>query len=265
MKKSKDTDYLFLSSYLHAKEGRSSGEAKITLYRELESLVPDPSIPDFFRLKYDYHNAKVLLKSSAMREDHSKLYSPLGRYPIEKLERLLRDGRENSLPAAFSAAFTEAADTLARTADPRLADFRLDAAYLRELTETAGRSESPLLTKYAVLCVDMANLTALARMLKSGVDAALLPEVLAGGGTVSPAAVQKVYPDVTQVFSLYSRSGFAAVLPLAEQAARGEIGCSALERQCRAAVDSVMTAVIPEGFGENVLIRYLYRMEEQKS
>ena len=262
MKKSRDTDYLFLSSYLHAKEGRSSGEGKAAFYRELSALVPDPTILDFFRIKYDYHNAKVLIKSAALHENHSSLYSPLGRYSVEQLEKLLREGKNFVLSERFVSAFREAVDTLARTADPRLAEFRLDAAFLKELSETAEQSGSPLLMKYAAMYIDAANLGALARMLKSGVDAAMLAEILSSGGSVSTAAIRKAYPDAVSVFALFGRSGFEAVLPLAEQAARGEARCSELERQCRAVIRSVMTPAIPEGFGENVLIRYLYRMEE---
>lgn len=265
MKKCKDTDYLFLSSYLRAKEGRSGGDSREALYRELETLAPDPCIPDYFRIRYDYHNAKVLIKSSALREDHSRLYSPLGRCAVEQLEKLLRDGKNKALPEVFASAFTDAADTLARTSDPRLADFRLDLAYFKELSETAKKSGSPLLIRCAAMTIDSANLKALARMLRSGVDASVLKEVLAEGGSVSPAAVAKVYPDAAQVFALFSRSGFADVLSLAEQAARGEQGCSELERRCRAVIDSAMTAAVPEGFGENVLIRALYRMEEQRA
>ena len=55
MKKIKDTDYLYLSSYLQARRARrgDSPEDKSAVYRELSELAPDPQIVDFFRLKYD--------------------------------------------------------------------------------------------------------------------------------------------------------------------------------------------------------------------
>ena len=61
MNKIKDTDYLYLSAYLQTKSARrnESAEDKAAAFRELSSLAPDPQIVDFFRLKYDYHNAKA--------------------------------------------------------------------------------------------------------------------------------------------------------------------------------------------------------------
>ena len=89
MRKHKDTDYLFLSSYLHAREARAgetgSETDKAAILRDLESLAPDPKIVDFFRVKYDYHNAKVFLKSIAANTDNSRLYSPMGRLTPEQL------------------------------------------------------------------------------------------------------------------------------------------------------------------------------------
>ena len=38
-------------------------QARLELFAELRRSVPDPSIVDVFCIKYDYHNAKVLLKA----------------------------------------------------------------------------------------------------------------------------------------------------------------------------------------------------------
>ncbi len=105
--KIKDTDYLFLSAYVHAKETKLVGKERLmrmlesksaedaykvleecgwapagTLdaghldrilaekreeaFGDMKSLAPDPKLVDLFRIKYDYHNAKVLIKSQAM-------------------------------------------------------------------------------------------------------------------------------------------------------------------------------------------------------
>ena len=39
--------------------------AQSSVFRELGSAVPDPNLIDVFRIKYDYHNAKVLVKAVA--------------------------------------------------------------------------------------------------------------------------------------------------------------------------------------------------------
>ncbi len=102
--KIKDTDYLFLSAYIHARESRLVGKERLErmleakspqdafkvleecgwapqggadaaqldqiladkreeAFSDMRNLAPDPKIVDLFRVKYDYHNAKVLIKS----------------------------------------------------------------------------------------------------------------------------------------------------------------------------------------------------------
>ena len=264
MRKHKDTDYLFLSSYLHAREARA-GEAgsetdRAAILRDLEALAPDPKIVDFFRVKYDYHNAKVFLKSIASNTDNSRLYSPMGRLTPEQLMLAYRDGKKDKLPPTFAEAFLQADELLSRTKDPRQSDFLLDRAYVKELKETAAKTRAKLLMDYAALNADALNLRALVRMLKSGVEPEELPKVLTDCGTVSLKALSAVYPDIPSSLALYRSTGLTSLLPEAEKAARGG-GFSAFERDCRGLLAGWMDRARLTPFGEDVLIRYLYRLE----
>ena len=266
MKKIKDTDYLYLSSYLQARKAHrgDAAEDKAAVYRELLTMAPDPQIVDFFRLKYDYHNAKVYLKSIAMGTDASRLYMPLGRIEPSALTEAFRSEDFRAMPEVFSKAVREASDTLGRTADPRLADFILDRAYVKELADTAEKTRSPFLKGYASLNVDALHLRALLRMLKSGVRPDQLKEVLSEGGSISPAAIIGAYPDAASVLALFRSTKLSPVLPEAEKAARGE-GFSAFEEAVRACLANYMEGARYACFGENVLIRYLYQLEEQNA
>lgn len=266
MKKIKDTDYLFLSSYLQARKAHrgEAAEDKAAVYRELLTMAPDLQIVDFFRLKYDYHNAKVYLKSIAMGTDASRLYMPLGRIEPSALTEAFRSEDFRAMPETFSKAVREASDTLGRTADPRLADFILDRAYVKELADTAEKTRSPFLKGYASLNVDALHLRALVRMLKSGVRPDQLKEVLSEGGSVSPAAIIGAYPDAASVLALFRSTKLSPVLPEAEKAARGE-GFAAFEEAVRACLANYMEGARYACFGENVLIRYLYQLEEQNA
>ncbi|MBR2716318.1 MAG: V-type ATPase subunit [Oscillospiraceae bacterium] len=266
MKKIKDTDYLYLSSYLQAKKARrgEGNEDRSAVYRELLSLAPDPQIVDFFRLKYDYHNAKVYLKSVAMGSDNSRLYLPMGRVTPAALTEACRAEDYRDLPAAFAEALRQSADTLARTSDPRLADFLLDLAYARELKAVAEKTGSAFLRDYAVLNADALNLRALVRMLKSGVRPEQLKGVLTDCGSVSPAALGAAYPDAAAVLALFRPTKLAPALGEGEKAARGE-GFAAFEKAVRRCLNDYMDGAKYACFGEKVLIRYLYQIEEQST
>ena len=268
MRKHKDTDYLFLSSYLHAREARAaeSGTAadRAAILADLESLAPDKAIVDFFRVKYDYHNAKVFLKSIASNTDNSRLYSPMGRLSPEQLMLAYRDGKRDALPPIFARAFAQADELISRTKDPRQSDFLLDLAYVTELKETAERSGAKLLIRYAALNADALNLRALVRMLKSGVEPEELGKVLTDCGSVSLKALSAAYPDIPATLGLYRSGDLAPLLGEAEKAARGG-GFSAFEQSCRSLLMGWMDQAKLTPFGEDVLIRYLYRLEAKEA
>ena len=264
MKKIKDTDYLYLSTYLQAKKAHrgESAEDKAAVYRELTALAPDTQIVDFFRLKYDYHNAKVCLKSLASGSDNSHLLLSLGRISPALLAEACRTEDYRRLPAEFAAAIRESAETLGRTADPRLADFVLDKAYIREMKDTADKTGSKFLAGYAVLYADALNLRALVRMLKSGVRPEQLKNVLTDCGHITPAVLQSAYPDAPGVLALFRGTKLAPALAEAEKAIRGE-GFTPFERAVQGCLDGYMDEARFTGFGEKILIRYLYQIEEQ--
>ena len=264
MKKIRDTDYLFLSSYLEAKMARQGDTPvnKAEVYKDLDRLAPDPGIVDFFRLKYDYHNAKVCLKSTAMGTENSRLFLPLGRMAPEVIQEAYRSGDYRACPKIFAAALRDSADALGRTADPRLADFVLDKAYVRELKEIAAETGSDFLTDYARLYADALNLKALTRMLKSGVRPELLGDILTDCGSVSPASLMSAYPDTAAVLQRYRATDLAPALGEAERAAGGE-GFAPFERAVHRCLTKYMDGGKVSPFGEKVLIRYLYGIEEQ--
>ena len=101
-------------------------------------------------------------------------------------------------------------------------------------------------------------------MLKSGVEPEQLSQVLTDCGTVSLKDLSAAYPDVGATLALYRSTGLASLLPEAERAARGG-GFSAFEQGCRALLAGWMDQARYTPFGEDVLIRYLYRLEAKEA
>lgn len=55
-------------------------DARRNTFRDMADSVPDRRLVEVFQLKYDYHNAKVLIKAQAMGLDEARLLSQGGRY-----------------------------------------------------------------------------------------------------------------------------------------------------------------------------------------
>jgi V/A-type H+-transporting ATPase subunit C len=199
----------------------------------------------------------VLLKSSALGKDESRLFLPLGRVRPEKLSEAFREQKFSELPPVLGAALLDAADTLSRTGDPRLADFILDKAYIEEMSRTAEAAGSGFLAGFARLWADVYNLRSLMRMIKSGVSTAKLELILTDRGSVDLGKIKNSYPDV---ISVYKGTGLSAALPSAESTVAGE-SFSLFERVCSDVLDKYMREARFQSFGEKVLIYYLYQVE----
>ena len=249
-------------SQMKAKEiEQALSDRRAAIYSELAFLAPDAALVDVFRIKYDYHNAKVILKSEAMGTDESALMSDSGRVAPAVMRTAYQEDRCHDLPGRLGGAMEEAKSILARTANPQLADFSLDRACFHELDDLAGKIGSDFLKGYVAVLADSTNLRSAVRTLRMGKDAAYLQEALVPGGSVREERFAQTA----------DREGLAALFPngiLAEAAALGvqavEGGSmTAFERACDNAVNRYLADAKLKPFGEEPVIAYLAAVESE--
>ena len=65
------------------------------VYDTMYQLTPEKAIVDFFALKYDYQNLKVLVKAAYMQEDFSEYLVPIGTQPLSVLKDLVKTRKSN--------------------------------------------------------------------------------------------------------------------------------------------------------------------------
>ena len=90
-------------------------DRRAAVFHELETLIPNTAALDLFRLKYDYHNAKVLVKSEAMHRNDASLLSSSGRVAPETVQKRFQEDRLRDLPGELGSAAEEARNLLARS------------------------------------------------------------------------------------------------------------------------------------------------------
>ena len=88
------------------------------VYTLLLSFVPHHGIVDVFRIKYDYHNLKAIIKSEARQTDGSHLMIDSGRFQPRILLDAVRKSDYSALTKQMRVSAEEAIDLLARTSDP---------------------------------------------------------------------------------------------------------------------------------------------------
>ncbi len=244
--------------------GAGEIEAALTQRRrqildELEQLSPERAIVDLFRIKYDAHNAKVLLKAESMGTDPAPLFSRSGRIAPEKLREAWQEERFSELPETFGKALREAGSILARTANPQLSDFVLDRAMFEEMLAAAKTVGNPFLTGYVRLLIDSANLKSLVRTARMHKDADFLKEVLLPGGSVDADRLSAA-GDGEGLSALFSHSPLEQAAALGAEALGGG-SLTAFERACDNGVNSYLRGAKLVSYGPEAVAAYMAAVE----
>lgn len=229
---------------------------------DLDNCAPNQYFVDVFKLRYDYHNAKVLVKAESMGVEQSHLLIGGGRYDCRLLADSFRREELLSYSNWFRRGISRAREILGSTGDPQQVDFILDRAYFEELTSLAHASGSKFLEDYAALAVDIANLRARVRASRLGRGADFLSQALVAGGTVSVRNLTSVRGEDLSGLFRSSRLNTAA----AEGAARSAPNSGSLtefERLCDNAVMDYFRDARRVSFGPEPILGYLYARESE--
>ena len=237
-------------------------QARAEVFKDMEQGTPDPRLVEVFQIKYDYHNAKTILKAQAMGSDPERLLLSGGRYDPAQLWDGWKREALSGVSVEFSKAMEQAQAALAEGGDPQQADLILDRACYGEMAGLAKELRSPFLQGYVRLSVDIANLRAAVRVARMGREGEFLRQVLLPGGNVSEGAIASARGDALgEVF----RSGpLSQAAGLGAKLAQPEGGSlTAFERECDNALTAYLAAARRVPFGEETVIGYLYAKEQE--
>ena len=296
----KDTDYLAISTRIHAMETRMLtrermermidakdnadalkvleecgygelgpqgleamlAQARGAVFKDIRSSVPDGTLVEVFQLKYDYHNAKVLIKAEAMGTDPERLLLSGGRYTPEALLEGWNRDDVRFASNGFRKALEQAKESLTASGDPQQADLVLDRACYEEMGQLAKQSESPFLQGYVRLVVDVANLRTAVRCARLDKDTEFLHKVLLPGGNVSLRAIAAAKGEGLK--DLFQSGALAQAAALGSRLSQpGSGALTEFEGMCDDAVTNYLSAAKRIPFGEQTVIGYLYAKEAE--
>ena len=236
-------------------------DRRAAVFHELETLIPNTAALDLFRLKYDYHNAKVLVKSEAMHRNDASLLSSSGRVAPETVQKRFQEDRLRDLPGELGSAAEEARNLLARSANPQLSDFLLDKAYFREMNALADELDSDFARGYVALLADSTNLRSAVRILRMGKDIGYLQEALVSGGSVSEERLTQGISG-EGLASVFAGTALSKAALLGAEAVSGGT-LTAFELACDNAVADYLSNAKLCSFGEESVIAYLAGTENE--
>ena len=236
-------------------------DRRAAVFHELETLIPNTAALDLFRLKYDYHNAKVLVKSEAMHRNDASLLSSSGRVAPETVQKRFQEDRLRDLPGELGSAAEEARNLLARSANPQLSDFLLDKAYFREMNALADELDSDFARGYVALLADSTNLRSAVRILRMGKDIGYLQEALVAGGSVSEERLTQGISG-EGLAAVFAGTALTKAAQLGAEAVSGGT-LTAFELACDNAVADYLSNAKLCSFGEESVIAYLAGTENE--
>ena len=238
-------------------------QAREELLTDLGDGAPDPRYIDIFKLKYDYHNAKAILKAAAMGTSPDRMLMDMGRIGAAELKTAVESGELDKLPGALPAAVAEAKSVLDTTRDPQLSDIVLDRWMYRDMAQVAEDTGSQFLRGYVETQIDAANLRALIRTLRMGKNADFLAGVLFESGTVEPAAIlAAANHPAGGLNEIYGPTRFAQAAEAGEAALKGG-SLTEFEKRCDDAVSDYLAGAQMIPFGEAPLLAYLAARETE--
>jgi V/A-type H+-transporting ATPase subunit C len=147
------------------------------VYDLAQHISPRRDITDALQMKYDFHNAKVMVKAEVASREPAYLV-PLGIVEIEKLKKAFKE-RIKDLPHPLARAVEKARSEYEETGDTQIIDFVMDSEYVQTLLEYS--EEYPFLREFFQMKIDLENIRSFVRCQKFGVDFA---KVYLEGGTI---------------------------------------------------------------------------------
>ena len=234
-------------------------DRRAELFEELGRSMPDPAILDVFKLKYDYHNLKVLIKSRG--EDPRPLLVNVGRVRADDMAaKYQQTGKWDFLPHTMAAAAAEATRVLAETGDPQLSDFVLDRAYFTEMLSMAQETNCEYLVRYVRTLIDAANLRSFVRARRMHRTGAFLQQVLFEGGSVG---IERILSgSVNGAAELYRTTPLREAAEAGDEAIAGG-SLTVFEKACDNAVLDQVARARSVPFGVEVVIGYIAARENE--
>ncbi len=261
-----DEEALKLLSEVGINATDTKGELETAIAQRREQMLdllykycPDKRVIDLFRLKYDYHNIKAIIKAQAQDIDTEGLLSDSAIISGARMEIILREGSSPDISPIMLNAAKEAEDLLARTKDPQLSDILLDRAMTRQMSEIAIALRSDFIKGYVSLYIDCMNIRVATRAARTGKGSEFLRRALSDGGTVR---AERMYQGATPELlkGLFGLSSHEAVVNAAVTALDGG-DMAAMDMACDNAMTTYLRRARLIPFGEAQVICYLLATE----
>jgi V/A-type H+-transporting ATPase subunit C len=152
----------------------------------LEKILPEKEILNFFRLKYDFHNLKVFLKTFSKKPTPEKqdLFIDLNQITPNDFKEMIEQNKFFKFPSAIQEPIEQAVRNFKKNFNNKILADELDKILLSYLKRLAEQCKISLLQKISEIYLDFYQIMILVRAKIRGSEVEKKEEVFSGGGTL---------------------------------------------------------------------------------
>ncbi|MDO4679690.1 MAG: V-type ATPase subunit [Aerococcus sp.] len=232
-------------------------------YQEFYHSVPNTRILDFFALRFDYHNLKVLYKEHISNRDLSDLYLTYGHYDLKTLRQLINGEGEGDLPQPLAKAVREVKAAYNEQHDTNSISILFDLGYLEHIRHLAEEVEEPAIENWIKQWIDLKNLIMGLRMRHDQRSRGFMYVVLSDQGTLTEDEWVEVLQsdDNKRIAHLVERiTDNKTIQKLLEQ---DPLDVTAIEHVVEVEHAQLMQDAQLQAFGPLPLMSYLYFLSKE--
>lgn len=171
------------------------------VYNLMDEISPDKSIVDIMRIKYDYHNLKVLLKARLLGKSLDSLMMDVGTIAAENMKLMINTEDYKSLPSKMKNAFIEAEKAFKTYDDPQKIDIIIDKYMYEDLSFKSEKMEYDFIKNYFKSNIDFINMRTYVRLKKQEKPVNFFKEVYLNGGNIKEEFFIKNYGEPLDVIA----------------------------------------------------------------
>ncbi len=142
---------------------------------------------NILKVRFDYHNAKILLKAELTGVEGDNIAVDQGSIPFERLKEQLLDRNYRGLSVNMQQAIDAARDSYAKNTDVSLVDIILDSAMFKDMGKLYSKIEDKKALELLRVQIDIYNLKAFKRLQALNKPQSFYGYVIAEGGYIDPS------------------------------------------------------------------------------
>ncbi len=178
-----------------------------SIYQEVRGFVPDKVLVDLMRLQYDFHNVKVLLKSTFNVRTGGKkrwdLLTSLGSHPLDDIITNVESEEYRLLPFGLNTLLPKCITVWEQSRDVLEVERLLDKRMFEVMVEKARELDMPGIISWVRTRVDGENIRTLLRLKRFNFDASKALPFLHEGGMVD---VNMLASLISEPFETWGRA-----------------------------------------------------------